>query len=145
MAIPVSAFFADLVDEFLARRTRLRAAYGDRAATLIEFVLVSGLALGAFAMAFGIWWGLAPLAAALAGYALLDRNRQRALAAGADAFGVRRRQDRLALLLFAAMAVCGAAVFALALTRDEARRAAEEAAREAARDTPGLYEVEIGP
>ncbi len=105
------SFLASLGSEFVARRERLREALGDRNASILEFVFLAGIVMGGLAALFGELRGLAPLAALIVGYVLLDVTRQRALAAGADIVQTRKRQDRLILALFAAMAVMGAAMF----------------------------------
>ena len=109
------AFWSSFGDEFVARRERMRAAFGDRGGTLLEFALFSGVVAGAFAAVLGEWRGLGPLIAVVAGYLLLDISRQRALAAGADETQVRRRHDRLVFALVAAMAALGAGFLVLAM------------------------------
>jgi hypothetical protein len=115
------SFTESMFDELGERRRRLHAALGPYIGGLIEFALFSGMVVGVFALFYGKWLGLAPLAGFLAGYALLDLSRQRALAAGASAASLRRRHDLLALALAAAMAVLGATIFFTAMQASQER------------------------
>jgi hypothetical protein len=105
----MGAFLSSLFSEFAARRARLHAAFGDRTASLVEFLMFGGFVMGGLAAVLGERRGLAPLAALIVGYTLLDLSRQRALAAGADEAVTRGRQDRLAFALVAALSAMGAA------------------------------------
>ncbi len=107
--------FSSMFDELGAKRMRFRGLFGERTTSLIEFILFSGVVLGVFAVFAGFWLGLAPLIALVGGYILLDVNRQNALAKGADEENLRKRQDRLALLLIASMAVLGAGIFVVSM------------------------------
>ncbi|MGE3302884.1 MAG: hypothetical protein AB7M12_07195 [Hyphomonadaceae bacterium] len=128
-----------MFDELFARRQRMQKKLGPRLGGLIEFVLFSGLVMGLFALLYGGWYGVAPILAFMAGYALLDRSRQSALAAaGADEPAIRKRHDRLALILFAALAVAGAASFYVAMGAHYGRRAAALAAEPAPERTLDL-------
>ena len=111
----MASFFSSLGEEFMARRARMRAAFGDNNGTLFEFLLFAGIVAGLFAAVLGQLRGLAPLIALIAGYLLLEFTRQNSLARGADEVQLRRRQDRLVFILFAAMAAFGAAFLFIAL------------------------------
>ena len=105
----MGAFLTSMFSEFAARRARLHAAFGDRTASLVEFLVFGGFVMGGLATLLGERRGMGPLAALIVGYVLLDVSRQRALAAGADEAATRRRQDRLAFALVAALSAMGAA------------------------------------
>jgi hypothetical protein len=107
------SFFASLGSEFGARRARMRAAFGDRTSSLIEFLFLGGFTCGVLAGLMGEWRGYTPLAAVIFGYILLDASRQRALAAGVDEVMTRKRQDKLAFVLFAGLAALGYAFLVL--------------------------------
>src|SRR5262245_12793769 len=109
------SFLSAMGQEFVERRNRLRASFGDRNASLVEFALFGGVVAGVLAAVLGQWRGVAPLIALLVGYTLLDASRQRALAQGADAGATRKRHDRLTFLLFAAMAAIGIAFLVMAM------------------------------
>ena len=115
----MGAFLASLFSEFGARRERMRAAFGDRTTSLIEFMFLGGVVMGLIAVWLGEPRGAAPLVALVAGYILLDVSRQRALSGGADEAVTRKRQDRLAFALFAALAALGAAFCVYAMRKQE--------------------------
>jgi hypothetical protein len=115
----MGAFLSSLFSEFAARRARLHAAFGDRTASLVEFLLFGGVIMGCLAAVLGEMRGLGPLVALILGYVLLDASRQRALRAGADEAATRRRQDRLAFVLFAALSAMGAAFCAYTVMKQD--------------------------
>jgi DNA-binding transcriptional LysR family regulator len=113
------SFFSDMFEELGARRRRLHTALGALAGGLVEFALIGGLTLGLGAALLGKPVGVAPLIGFVLGYGLLEQRRQRALAGGAEEGAVRRRGDRHALIVSAAMAVLGFWVFGQAMAAKE--------------------------
>ncbi len=79
------SFFPAMIAEMGARRKRLRAAFGDRAQSLTEFLVLSGLIVGSLGLLIAPWmpsaapWGFALPFAFLAGYVLVEVRRQRAV------------------------------------------------------------------
>jgi hypothetical protein len=116
----MDGFFSALFGEFAARRRRLRAALGDRGASLLEFATFTGLAVGSAGLLIGDWmpaaapWGFVVPAVFIAGYVLLDARRQAAQARGDDAERVASDYDWLALGWGSACALLGAAAFVIA-------------------------------
>ncbi|HVY02353.1 MAG TPA: hypothetical protein VG983_01750 [Caulobacterales bacterium] len=114
----MAGFVSSLFSELAARRARLRAAFGDRAASWIEFALIGGIAMGALAaLLMHEPRGWAPLIALIPAYAGLDALRQRALGRGGDEGETRTRYDRIAFALCAGLALIGAAICAYALQK----------------------------
>ncbi len=109
--------------EMAARRRRLRAALGDRGQALVEFTVLSGLALGSLGLFVREWmaaaapWGFAVPALFLIGYVLIEARRQ--AAAGADqGERVQTGYDWAALLWSIGSALVGAAAFVIAWTSE---------------------------
>jgi hypothetical protein len=81
----MSGFLSSMVDEIGARRTRLRAAFGDRGQAVTEFLVLGGLAIGSIGlvvrdgMVRTAPWGLALPFVFVIGYLLIDARRQRAV------------------------------------------------------------------
>lgn len=138
-------FLASLGAELAARRRRLRTAIGDARASLLEFALLAGVVIGAFAPSFApeefIGARFAPLLPVLAvlGYVAIDGGRQRALAGGAEETGVSAAFDRRVLWFLAAVAALGYATFAWAVLTPEPFELVPE------EPPPGALDVNIGP
>lgn len=114
------SFWSDLGGEFVARRKRLHREMKNLAAPA-EFALLGGVVLAVAAPAVARngfadapWGPMLPVVLA-AGYLLLERRRQAALAGGAEAGEVESAFDQRAKWLFVAAALVGAATFAWAL------------------------------
>jgi len=109
-----------MASEMGARRRRLRAAFGDRSQTLVEFLVLSGLVIGSLGLFVGPWmppaapWGFAMPLVFVAGFFLLEVRRQRAVAQGADAAAIASSYDWAVFLFSLACAVAGAAAFFIA-------------------------------
>ncbi|MES1156648.1 MAG: hypothetical protein ABUL73_02605 [Alphaproteobacteria bacterium] len=82
----MNSFLASMTAEMGARRRRLRAAFGDRSQTLVEFLVLSGLLVGSAGLFIAPWmlpaapWGLSLPFVFVAGFILLELRRQRAVA-----------------------------------------------------------------
>ncbi len=55
MRLNMGGFFSSLLAEAGARRRRLRAALGDRGQAIVEFLVLSGLALGSIGLFVREW------------------------------------------------------------------------------------------
>lgn len=113
-------FFSAMFDEMAARRRRLRATFGDRGQAIVEFLLLSGLAVGSVGLFVRPWmadaapWGFALPVVFVIGYFLIEARRQTALKAAADEDQTRRKYDWATLLWSLACALIGAAAFVTA-------------------------------
>lgn len=114
------SFFSTMADELGARRRRLRASLGDRGQGIAEFLVMAGLLLGSLGLLLEPWmpraapWGFAlPFVYAI-GFVLLERRRQRGIAAGADVVTSSSRNDWAVFLWGFGCALAGAAAFVLA-------------------------------
>lgn len=111
-----------MFEEMGARRRRLRASLGDRGQALVEFLVLSGLALGSLGLFVRPWmpaaapWGFWLPFVFLAGYLLIDARRQIAQARAADAERTAAGYDWMALLWSFGCALAGAAAFVIALS-----------------------------
>jgi phosphoglycerol transferase MdoB-like AlkP superfamily enzyme len=117
-------FLEAMGQEFAARRRRLREAAGDRGQSVLEMLVLASLVFGSLGLFLGEWraapWGFAAPIVFVALYLLIERRRQRALAASADGEKVQRRADLAVLALALAAVAAGGLAFWLALA--EARR-----------------------
>lgn len=113
------SFSSDLYDEFVARRRRLTKRLGALLGGIVEFALMGGLFLGVLAVFLGRPWGALPIIAWAIGYYLLDRRRQKALAAGADPAATERSSDLTAFALTAGLAALGLWAFTSGMANKE--------------------------
>jgi hypothetical protein len=110
------SFFATFFEDFGARRQRLRKAIGDRTASFLEFVLLGGVVMGAFAYliappwAAAARWGIVAPIGLIVGLILLDVLRQQAVRARPED-SAPRAFDLSALALAVVAALGGAAAF----------------------------------
>jgi hypothetical protein len=109
----------DMLDELGARRRRLTRKFSPFLGGLLEFAMLGGLVLGVAAVPLGRPWGALPLLGWLAGYIVLDRRRQAALAAGGEPEAVQRSSDPTVLWLTIALAALGFWVFLGAMQAKE--------------------------
>lgn len=119
----MGGFIPSLLAEMGARRRRLRAAMGDRGQAIVEFLVLSGLALGSVGLVIREWmvaaapWGFAIPFLFVIGFLLIDARRQAALARNQTApQRVSETYDWVVLLWSFGCALVGAAAFVIALT-----------------------------
>jgi hypothetical protein len=116
----MSEFFSTMTSEMGARRRRLRGALGDRGQAIAEFLILSGLVVGSLGLLLGPWmpraapWGFALPFVFILGFILIERRRQRAVAAGAEPATIAAGYDWTVLLFGFACAAAGAAAFVIA-------------------------------
>ena len=141
----MAGFLSNLGAELGARRKRLRKAIGDGRASLLEYVLLLGVVLGVASPSFGpkhfVGAYAAPVLPVLliAGYLVIEANRQTLIARGQAAEAVRPANDQRVLRFLIAVAVIGYLVFVWALLAPPPFELAPEEA------PPGALEVTIGP
>ena len=117
----MGGFFSALFVEMGARRRRLRVSLGDRASSIMEFLVLAGLAIGSLGLFVRAWmpgaapWGFAIPFVFVIGFFLIEARRQRAnAAAGADTAKVSANNDWIVLLWSFGCALAGAAAFVIA-------------------------------
>ena len=125
------SFFPAMFEEMGRRRRRARGTFGDRGAAIVEFLVMSGLALGSLGlfllpgMAAAAPWGFAMPVVFVLGFLWIERRRQRAFAgvqvdeadkdaAEERAEAVRTRTDWTVFLWSFGCALAGAAAFIVA-------------------------------
>ena len=141
----MAGFLSNLGAEFGARRKRLRKALGDGRASLLEYVLLLGLVLAIASPSFGPkhfvggYFGPALPLLLVAGYVLLDANRQTLIARGQAEEAVRPAFDRRVLWFCIAVAGIGYLTFVWALFAPSPFELVPDA------PPPGAVEVTIGP
>ncbi len=116
----MNSFLSAMFSEMGARRRRLRAAFGDRGQSLVEFLVLAGLLIGSVGLFVRAWmpaaapWGFALPFVFLAGYVLIEARRQAALARGGDVEKTRSGYDWITFLWSFGCALAGAAAFVIA-------------------------------
>ncbi len=124
MRLNMGGFFSSLFAEAGARRRRLRAALGDRGQAIVEFLVLSGLALGSVGLFVREWmvdaapWGFAIPVVFIVGYGLIELRRQAALARGDAPERVNQAYDWIVLLWSFGCALVGAAAFVIAISAE---------------------------
>jgi hypothetical protein len=128
----MGGFFPSLFAEMGARRSRLRAALGDRGQGIVEFLVLGGLMLGSLGLFVRDWmpaaapWGFAMPFIFLIGYGLIDARRQAELARAQAPERVNTSYDWIALGWSFGCALAGAAAFVIAWSAQPAPVQQEE-------------------
>lgn len=116
----MGGFLSFMFDEIGARRRRLRASLGDRGQSLVEFLILGGLALGSLGLFLRPWmpaaapWGFWLPLVFVIGYLLIEARRQATSARAETSAAVAAGYDWAFLLWSFGCALAGAAAFVIA-------------------------------